>query len=211
MDEFIAWVNSADETPAVLKAALAHLNLAAIHPFLDGNGRAARVVDSLMLYRGGFRDQDLVSLEAYFGRDNQGYYRALASALGPHYTPPKDCTPWVEYYLRAHVEQASLTLQEIGQMVAELDGLREAFTAEGLAVWQMVALWLACRRGRITNRSYRAVAQRSPQSAAADLAKLVGMRLLERVGRGRATRYAPTEEVLRTFDAIRNAHQGVDL
>ena len=37
-----------------LTAALAHYRLAAIHPFIDGNGRTARLVMNLVLMRAGY-------------------------------------------------------------------------------------------------------------------------------------------------------------
>ena len=203
MREFLDWLNSDQDVPAPIKAALAHLNLVAIHPFLDGNGRAARVVDSLVLYAGGFKAQELVSLEAYFGRDNRGYYTALASALGQHHGRPRDITAWIEYYLQAHVEQAKVTIEDVNRRTAEIEGLVEALRPEGLSVWQVVALWLSCRRGRISNRTYRSITKRSAQSAVADFTKLMDKGLLIRAGRGRSVRYVPSPRVLRIYESVR--------
>jgi Fic family protein len=52
MEEFGAWLSSAPSTPEA--AFEAHFRLAAIHPFTDGNGRAARLLMNLMLIRGGY-------------------------------------------------------------------------------------------------------------------------------------------------------------
>ncbi|HSN78302.1 MAG TPA: Fic family protein, partial [Anaerolineae bacterium] len=55
-------------------AALAHHRLAAIHPFIDGNGRAARLVMNLLLLRDGFPP-------TIIRRENRSqYYRVLAQA-----------------------------------------------------------------------------------------------------------------------------------
>ena len=203
MKELVEWLGSERRFPAPISAALAHLNLVAIHPFLDGNGRAARVLDSLALYRGGFRSQDLVSLEAYFGRDNRGYYQALAMSLGPNFAPNRDVGSWVDYYLRAHVEQAKSAILEISRMVAEFDFFHERFGPEGLSSPQVFALWMASDTGRITNRGYRSITGRSAQSAAADLTKLVRNGFLTRSGRGRASAYVPSGEVSRALEEIR--------
>ena len=106
MDEYVRWLNTSQEgLSPYYKAGLAHLNFVAIHPFDDGNGRTARVLEALVLYLAGYKSQELVSLEEYFGLDTQGYYSAIADALGPFYEPEgRDVTPWVEYYLRAHAE-----------------------------------------------------------------------------------------------------------
>jgi Fic family protein len=51
MLEFGTWLSSAESAPAA--AFEAHFRLTAIHPFGDGNGRAARLLMNLMLVRGG--------------------------------------------------------------------------------------------------------------------------------------------------------------
>ncbi len=88
MDEYVRWLNTSQEgLSPYYKAGLAHLNFVAIHPFDDGNGRTARVLEALVLYLAGYKSQELVSLEEYFGLDTQGYYRAIADSLGPSYEP----------------------------------------------------------------------------------------------------------------------------
>ena len=202
MRELVSWLNSGQALPSTIRAALAHLNLVAIHPFLDGNGRTARLVDTLIMYIGGFRSQELVSIESHFGRDSQGYYRAISAALGPRYSPSESVTAWLEYYLNAHVEHATSAGQVYAEIVAEIDGLQGAFGLEGLSTSQILALWLSCRRGRITNRMYRGMTEHSAQSAATDFAKLMDKDLLARVGRGRSVAYVPTARVQEAFDAI---------
>ena len=52
MEEFGAWLSSAPSPPE--GAFEGHFRLTAIHPFSDGNGRAARLLMNLMLIRGGY-------------------------------------------------------------------------------------------------------------------------------------------------------------
>ena len=95
MRELVEWVNTAPHLDDVYRAGLAHLNFVASHPFADGNGRAARILETLLLYKGGFRGVDLISLEEYFGLDTRRYYEAIAGSLGPVYSPPCDTSKWV--------------------------------------------------------------------------------------------------------------------
>ncbi|CAF1207343.1 unnamed protein product [Didymodactylos carnosus] len=57
LEEFLIWLNSVEETrdlhPIIL-ASLVHYKLVLIHPFLDGNGRTARLLMNLVLMRSGF-------------------------------------------------------------------------------------------------------------------------------------------------------------
>jgi Fic family protein len=52
MAELDAWLKAAPSDPPA--AFEAHFRLTAIHPFADGNGRAARLLMNLMLIRGGY-------------------------------------------------------------------------------------------------------------------------------------------------------------
>ena len=128
MEEYVQWLNMSREgLPPYYRAALAHLNFVAIHPFDDGNGRTARILEALVLYLAGCRSQELVSLEAYFGRDTQGYYRAIAASLGPAYDPQdRDVTPWTDYYLRAHAAQATVAVAETRLHREQIDRLERS-------------------------------------------------------------------------------------
>lgn len=53
MEHFIDWLTTTDEHP-VLRAADAHLKLVTIHPFIDGNGRTARLLMNLLLMQAGY-------------------------------------------------------------------------------------------------------------------------------------------------------------
>jgi Fic family protein len=56
MKEFLAWLEYAEvpDLHPVFVAAKAHLELVTIHPFVDGNGRTARLLQNLLLMRRGF-------------------------------------------------------------------------------------------------------------------------------------------------------------
>ncbi len=53
MNDFIAWLHTTREHPIII-AAEAHLELVTIHPFVDGNGRTARLLMNLLLIQEGY-------------------------------------------------------------------------------------------------------------------------------------------------------------
>ncbi len=75
MDEWGAWLQtSAQRLHAIERAALAHHRLAAIPPFIDGNGRTARLIMNLLLLRDGYPPTVIL-------RENRRqYYSVLAQA-----------------------------------------------------------------------------------------------------------------------------------
>lgn len=53
MVDFISWLQTAHDHPVII-AALAHYKLVTIHPFVDGNGRTARLLMNLLLLQHGY-------------------------------------------------------------------------------------------------------------------------------------------------------------
>lgn len=100
MQGFVAWLRGCQDHP-VVRAALLHLNLVAIHPFADGNGRTARVLSTLELIRSGVRAPELLSVETYLAAHRDEYFERLHTTLGDSYQPDRhSATEWVEYYVR---------------------------------------------------------------------------------------------------------------
>jgi Fic family protein len=75
------------------------LDFLCIHPFLDGNGRIARLLTLLQLYQHGYNVGRFISLERVIERSRETYYEALyASSQGWH-EGQHDPTPWWSYWL----------------------------------------------------------------------------------------------------------------
>jgi Fic family protein len=87
-DEFKAPADHPELTPprAILKAVLAHLYLAWIHPFGDGNGRTARLLELHVLLASGFPQPVTQLLSNHYNHTRSGYYRQLdkTSTEGPN-------------------------------------------------------------------------------------------------------------------------------
>jgi Fic family protein len=64
-------------TPALIKAALAHVQFETIHPFLDGNGRVGRLLIPMLLCIEGVLREPLLYLSLYFKQNRARYYEML--------------------------------------------------------------------------------------------------------------------------------------
>jgi Fic family protein len=93
---FLLWLNDTrgDEIHTVLKAGIAHYEVVRIHPFLDGNGRVARGVATLVLTKAGYDIKRFFSLEEHYDREPVAYYDALQGVGRMN----GNLTPWLEYF-----------------------------------------------------------------------------------------------------------------
>ncbi len=108
LNEVAGWLGKGDLTRhPVVRAAMAHLNLVSIHPFRDGNGRVARIVQSLVLAKEGLLRPELVSIEPYLGRHTREYYAVLEEVQGRSFDPGRDASRWVDFCIEAHVFEAT--------------------------------------------------------------------------------------------------------
>jgi Fic family protein len=101
IDDFFAWLTSADakEIHPILRAAMAHYVLVAVHPFVEGNGRAVRAFTQLLLMKEEFDTKRFFSLEENFDSDLASYYDALFKVdKESQNIASRDLTPWIEYF-----------------------------------------------------------------------------------------------------------------
>jgi Fic family protein len=119
IDEFLRWLNSdyGKKEHPVLRAGITHYVLAAVHPFVEGNGRTARAMATLVLFAEGYDIKRFFALEDYFDKHAEEYYGALmeVSNQSPR-LEDRDLTPWLSVFTRA----LALELSRIKQLVREL-------------------------------------------------------------------------------------------
>ncbi len=171
-----------------IEAAWIHVAAAAIHPFRDGNGRAARVLASLAMYRGGFKLPEFTSLEEWWGNHLGDYYGAF-TCLGSAFDARADVTPFLLTHLQAQVQQVrALDLRERVQRRI-WEGIQAVVEDGGLKPRTTNAAWDAFFGRTVTSRYYRPLADVSVPTAANDLAACVAAGLLSPVGKGRSRAY----------------------
>lgn len=199
--ELVAELREPDDAqPAVVQAAMAHLNLVMIHPYRDGNGRMARALQSLVLARAGVLAPAFASIEEYLGRHTQAYYAVLGEVGGGSWQPCRDARPWVRFALTAHVRQIQTLRRRADEAERRWELLERETRARGLPERSIPGLFDAAQGFRIRNAVYRELAEVSQVVAGRDLQLLASAGLLEARGQRRG-RYYVASEKLSGFEA----------
>ena len=182
-----------DEGHAIVRAAMAHLNLVMIHPFKDGNGRMARCLQTLVLARGMIVDAEFSSIEEYLGANTEAYYRILAEVGQGAWHPENDARPWLRFCLTAHHRQAQTLRRRVREIERMWSRLEEVIAQRHLPDRTIFALYDAAAGFSVTNSRYRANADVSEWVASRDMRLLVDAGALEAQGEKRGRRYIATE------------------
>lgn len=199
MRALAAWLTTAvDRHPAPVVAALAHLELVAIHPFNDGNGRTARAISRLLLARHGYTFGDLVSLDAQLDLDRAAYFEAIRDAAGRAYSPGYDATPFAAYFLRSFTAAADFVLARIKGLGEVLLRIRRAIVEGTLPPAMIDGLAFAWVNRHLRAGDYIRLSGRSPQAATRDLARAVAAGWLVAMGEKRGRYYILGPRLLET-------------
>lgn len=198
-----------DQAPAMVRAAMAHLNLVMIHPFSDGNGRMARALQTLVLAREQILAPVFSSIEEYLGRNTPAYYAILAEVGQGGWHPGNDARPWLRFCLRAHCHQArtlSRRLQEAERLWVECGKLA---ASRGLPERCVGALSEAAYGIRVRRATYlRNVEitygeEITTLTASRDLRAMVTAGFFRPIGDTRGRYYLATDELRELANEIR--------
>jgi Fic family protein len=201
MAEVVDWLERGDAGAHVaIRAAMAHLHLVSVHPFADGNGRLARIVQSLVLAREGMAAPELISIEEHLAERTRDYYDVLQQVQGGSYQPERDAIPWVRFCLAAHVEQAQRRISQVQAAAARWEVL-EAIAEERAWPDRLVIALERGLCGGFEPAAYVAEAEVSRQTATSDLRRLLDAGLLRREGRTRTVRYVASDALRARIDA----------
>ena len=183
---FVDWCEAPSGEPQLLRAGLAHLWLATIHPFDDGNGRVARAIGDLMLSRNDKEPYRYYSVSAQIQYEHDAYYEILERTQ----RGGLDVTPWLEWFLDCLSRAVARADQELDHvLVKALFWQRVAHVA--LSERQIKALNRVLDEfdQPVSNRKWAALTKTSSDTALRDLRALVDAGVLERAGGGRSAAY----------------------
>jgi Fic family protein len=135
----------------VLKSGIVHYELVRIHPFLDGNGRVARALATLILFLEGYDIRKFFSLEEYFDRNASNYYIALQSVA----KRDGDLTEWLEYFTQGLAIELSKIKEKVEKI--SVDGrLREKLGGKPLLLMdrQLKIIEYIQKTGYLQNQAF---------------------------------------------------------
>jgi Fic family protein len=189
MTELVDSLNRNPTVPAIVTAAMAHLNLVMIHPFSDGNGRMGRALQTFVLAREGILDANFCSIEEYIGRFQQDYYAVLGKVGQGSWHPENNPLPWIKFCLTAHYKQAEALVRRTEEIAKLWEIIENEIKRRGINDRTIVALANAAMGFRTRNSDYRKAAEVSEQVASRDLHVLAQQGLLFPVGEKRGRHY----------------------
>ncbi len=166
---------------SIILAGLFHRQYAIIHPFMDGNGRTARLLTTAILGKAGLDLFEIFSFENYYNQNITRYFKAVG--LEGDYYELKDSidfTHWLVYFADGILDELwriRKTLPETMQIPPRLEPHHR------------LMLDYIHEHGSITQREYGSISTRSLAARKLDFEKLLDLELIEIKGTGRGTYY----------------------
>jgi Fic family protein len=193
----------------VFSAILAHLYIAWIHPFEDGNGRTARLVEFQLLVQAGAPTVAAHVLADHYNKTRTAYYRELQRTSARE---PFAVTGFIHYALQGLVDGLRQQIEEIQAQqlhVAWINYVHEAFRDKHtptcarqrqLVLNLPVGKWTPKADLReLTPQLAVAYGDRQGKAVTRDVNALEAMGLLAKNKRGTVTTVSPRVNVLRAF------------
>ena len=124
-----------DGRQPLLKAAIAHAEFEALHPFDDGNGRVGRMLITLMLWDSNVLSAPHFFVSDYFERNKLEYVERLRAV-----SAEAAWTDWCLFFLIALHSQALENIEIVGRIQAHYEEMRERFRDLLRSRWSVDAL-----------------------------------------------------------------------
>lgn len=189
INDLIAFLNesSSQDIHPILRSGIVHYELARIHPFVDGNGRVARALSTLILFIDNYDIRKFFSLEEFFDSDAQRYYEALQSVAKNN----DDLTVWLEYF----TEGLAIELSKIKEKIEKIsiDGkLREKLGGQPILLTdrQLKIIEYIQKAGYLQNKAFELLFPMvSEDTVLNELKPLLKNNIIKKQGKTKAAKY----------------------
>src|SRR3989338_4507757 len=187
MADLVKWLKDSEHINPVIAAGVVHQEIAAIHPFSDGNGRTARALATFVLYARGYDFRRLFALEDYYNKDRTKYSAAIN--IGKNYEDRRtDFTPWLEYFVRGLKDEIDNVKAKVMALSRrKVDGKLE--TQIYLNPDQLKILDFMDQMGKITVKDVIDILSIPRRTAQMELQKLKKLKIIKQTGRGPSSAY----------------------
>jgi len=100
MANLIKFINSDDDMDQIVKSTVIHYYIAYIHPYFDGNGRTARLLQLWYLVQNGYKASMFVAFSSYINANKSKYYETFIRIIENYnISNVLDVTPFVNFFV----------------------------------------------------------------------------------------------------------------
>lgn len=187
--DLLSFLNSpvAHDMHPVLKSGIVHYEFVRIHPFVDGNGRVARALSTLILFLDGYDIRKFFSLEEYFDSDAGAYYESLQSVENHE----GDLTIWLEYFTQGLAVELAKIKDRVENVSSDIK-IREKLGGKPLMLTerQMKIVEYVQKTGYLQNQAFKSLFPMVSEDAVLlDLKTLVQAGLIKKTGVTKGAKY----------------------
>ena len=196
MSDLERFVHGSDDgLPILVRAGLAHVQFETIHPFLDGNGRAGRMLILFMLIDRGLLSSPVLYLSLHFKQHRDRYYELLDAVRSAG-----DWESWLEFFLEGVAAVADSARETAQRLTAMASSDRSRIAAGGRGANSLLRVHEALTGGVIVTVS-EVVARTglSAPTAGNGLQRLCGLYIAEEITGGRRNRVFAYRDYLRVL------------
>lgn len=167
---------------SLLLAGIFHKQFVIIHPFIDGNGRTARLATKVLLAKMGLNTFNLFSFENYYNKNVNKYFQEVG-LMGNYYEikDQVDFTSWLEYFTDGIIDELLRVEKELEK--------ESASPEKELKDYHRKIIDYIEEHGYISDRDYAKLTKRAKPTRNLDFRKLIELGIIERMGKGKATHY----------------------
>ncbi len=182
MQELVEWTQSAIDNQRyhpLLIIANFLVQFLQIHPFQDGNGRISRILTNLLMLQAGYAYMPYASHEKIIEDNKPEYYLALRQSQKTFKTDHETIVPWLAFFLDVTLHQSKMALDLFSE-----ENVEKLLSPRQLEVWQYMQDAI-----EVTPRELSGKLSIPRPTINQVLSKLLDLKMIERLGLGRATRY----------------------
>lgn len=183
MAELLQYVNeNKNKLDPLIIAGIFHKQFVIIHPFVDGNGRTARLATKVLLAGMGLNTFNLFSFENYYNQNVTKYFQNVG-LIGNYYDLKESLehTSWLEYFTDGIIDELLRVSNELSKS--------SSAPATTLQPHHQIILNHIKQHGFIKDSDYAQLTKRARPTRNLDFKKLIFFTLIEKQGKGKATYY----------------------